>query len=127
MAVQVQPRQKKQYGIGDLLQVGGAIAGGVVGSAGGAQGALMGAGAGSSLGGLAGGVIENQMESPQQAALQRRMGSAAPQAGGVPTVDDQLNQLQAARFELAKQPEDVQKQYAPTIMNAMYKLQRGQA
>ena len=109
MAAQVNVPQKEDK-TGKLLQIGGAVAGGILG---GPAGIAL----GSQLGGMAG-----NLTAAERRAQQLQAGQSQAQ---VPTVQDPMSAIQEARIALASQPEDIQKEFGPTLQAAYLKARRG--
>jgi len=120
--------QRKPSGIGQLLQIGGAVAGGVVGFAGGGgpAGAIGGASAGGALGGAAGNLLE-----PDKAPVQVGTLNAAQrmsQGGAAPTIQapNPLQQLEQARMAARELPAEQRQEYEPALVAALMQARRQQ-
>ena len=112
MAQVIQPQKKDKTG--KLLMIGGAIAGGAVGGPGGAM-------AGAQAGQMASGLLSsNQQQSPSLQAAQRRI--EAPQA--TVQAPSPLQELEAARMEVAQLPPEQRQQFEAPILAALMKARR---
>ena len=119
MAQVVQP-QKKESLVKTALPIAGAIAGGAIAPAG-AAATLGGAVTGASAGNLAGGLLSsNQQQSPSLQAAQRRI--EAPQA--TVQAPSPLQELEAARMEVAQLPPEQRQQFEAPILAALMKARR---
>jgi len=119
MAQVVQPQKKESF-VKTALPIAGAIAGGAIAPAG-AAATLGGAVTGASAGNLAGGLLSsNQQQSPSLQAAQRRI--EAPQA--TVQAPSPLQELEAARMEVAQLPPEQRQQFEAPILAALMKARR---
>lgn len=100
--------QKKSSSLGQIGQIGGAIAGGIA-----TGGSPQGIAAGAGMGGTAGGMLEGNPKQiapvqTNQSAMSRRMESVAPQT----------SELNDAHNALAYLPPEQQRKYGPAIQRA---------
>ncbi len=106
--------QKRGSGLGQMLQLGGAVAGGVMGGPG---GALVGAQAGGMVDGFLGG-NKGPVAPVQTSAVQRRIDAQSP-------AQQTSQDLAAADQALASLPEPMQQQYRPALQRARYLESQG--
>ena len=119
MAQVIQPQKENQTA--KLLQTGGMIAGGIAGAPAGPMRAAAGATTGAAAGNLAAGFLGgNNQQSPSLQAAQRRI--QAPQA--TVQAPSPLQELEAARMEVAQLPPEQRQQFEAPILAALMQARR---
>ena len=113
---QPQVEQKKKSNLlGNVLQVGGAVAGGIFGGPAGAM-------AGAQAGGMIGGILEK----PQAQVTQPQGLGGGPMERRAGVQDgDAYNQLKAGLMASTNLPPDMRAQHAPQIAQAIQKMAVG--
>lgn len=105
MSVNV-PQGQRKGGIGQIAQIGGAVAGGIL-----TGGSPAGIATGASIGGMAGGMLD-------------KPAAAAPTVGGGGSMErrasqlDPSSQIKQSQQALAQLPPDYQKEYGPILRRA---------
>ena len=125
--VKVKKGRKSGSGFGSAL---GAVAGAALGASAGPAGIAKGAMMGQQVGGMVGGMVQPGRE----ASMVQQPGSRGIQTASTGAVDRRLSeiqknphfQLQQAQAALAELPSQVQKEFAPTIENALEASRKAQ-
>jgi len=118
MAQVIQPQREDKTG--KLLQTAGMVAGGIAGAPTGPMGAAAGATTGAAAGNLAAGFLSSNKQSPSLQAAQRRI--QAPQA--TVQAPSPLQELEAARMEVAQLPPEQRQQFEAPILAALMQARR---